>query len=52
MMKASITKQSPNFLIEYLTQNAIFHVKVHVTKVLRIINTKITTSHVTKLDMK
>ena len=46
---------SPNFFIEYLTQNVIFHVKSHVTKHVfwgLHINTKITTSHVTKLDMK
>ena len=46
---------SPNFFIEYLTQNVIFHVKSHVNKHEfwgLLINTKIKTSHVTKLDMK
>ena len=41
------TNTHPILFIEYLTKNVINHVKV-----LRIINTKITTSHVTKLDFK
>ena len=44
-----------DFFIEYLTQNLIFHIKSHVTKylwVLRISNTKIKTSDVTKLKIK
>ena len=46
-------KYSPAFFKEYLTQNVIFHIKIcNQTCVLRIINTKISTSHVTKLDMK
>ena len=45
--------KSANSFIEYLNQDVISHVKIHVTKHvgLRIINTKITKSHVAKLDM-